>query len=168
MELGNLEQPESNSHRRSIGEIKSIAVLSEGVLHEDNCNIGGDGSPNVSKVYKSRNQMEQFYSNHKTTEPSEYLLTEKSLSSRSGIYQQSLGAKSYENIFSALDGMRRSNHLLVRNVNHTKWNTCFETVQSQVPKNLIADANRRQQLSERLSHKQPASGFLNRKKLTKK
>ena len=166
------EQWVSNIPRQSIGEIKSIEAIIDGITNKDEWNIYDDvdSNPSVSHVYKSRNQMEQFYSNHKTTEPSDWAISMRWDSTKSDFEKFSHKFYSKEEIFSSFDYNKfetRSNWINSKKRTTNLFDSWYGSLKSQVPQHLIMDANRRQRESLKLSWIESQNGILKSRKLGK-
>ena len=140
----------SNLPRQSIGEIKSIDAIIDGITNKDDCNLWEEeeSNPSISRVYKSRNQMVQFYSNHKTTEPSESTLSKRWGSIKSDFNKFYHKTSSPDNIFGSFDynGIESKSNLVNSKLKaDNTFDFCNGSIKSLVPQRLIMDANRRQQ-----------------------
>lgn len=157
-------------------EIDITDGISEGINTSNEWEIQEEGGsqPSASKVYKSRNKMEAFHSNHKTTEPSDYNMSQSKPKKNTSVDQKrSLVIDNPEGIFGSFDRNSRNIRpsLDYESLQMPRFtNISARSYRNPVPQNLIKDANRRQMVKNKVENynKHPSKGLLQSRKLSSK
>lgn len=121
------------------------------------------------KEHKSRNQKTQNKWNHKTASHLDRGFNNHWESTQSDYNTQSKSVFGDEKIFSSLKLNKwtsKPNFAWSKSKSTNIFDSCLGSVRSEVPQNLISDANRRNQKDEKSNNKK-TKGLLNNRKLDK-